>query len=193
LNLFPRPLPPNLITVPACQPCHTAKSRDDEFLRDYLMLDSATSGHPIAETIFSEKVTRALQRRSSELARFVVRQRVEMIPTFTPTGVFVGESVRASLPTGRVESIITRMVRGLYFSARRVPMHPKVTSSVLVHPSTPIEVLQANLGPDPMRAAFPGVFGVAFVETVQLHSLWVLWFYDRVLFTAHVVPPRAAA
>jgi hypothetical protein len=37
-QLFDRPLPGNLITVPSCEPCNSGSPRDDEFLRGFLLL-----------------------------------------------------------------------------------------------------------------------------------------------------------
>jgi len=58
-NLYTAPLPQNLLTVPCCGPCNQAKRMDDDYLREYLVLEASGRGHPTAEAILQGPLLRA--------------------------------------------------------------------------------------------------------------------------------------
>ncbi len=75
--LFKRPLPSNMITVPACSECNNAKSKDEDYLRDMLVIDHFTSSNPTAQTLLNNKVIRSATEGSSKVALAVCRRKPE--------------------------------------------------------------------------------------------------------------------
>ena len=55
-NLFPKPLPTNLITVPCCKTCNESFSKSDEHIRAFLAMQVNVS--PVGKGIMREKVFR---------------------------------------------------------------------------------------------------------------------------------------
>lgn len=99
--LLRRPLPSNLLTLPACQKCNSAFSFDEEVVRCILTL---VSPHPdlAAERQPSGRLTRALAR--NEKLRAIIGQSLQDgMYHFTPE-VFTS-----------FERVLRKIVQGLYF------------------------------------------------------------------------------
>jgi hypothetical protein len=192
LLLFTKPFPPNLITVPACKKCQAEKQVDDEFLRDYLTCDVAAGQHPIASAIRLNKTYRAVERNSSEFARFVVTQQRRKVPLVTAAGIFAGVGVYTPLPLGRVESVITRITRGLYYAHQKRIMPSNTAITVLLRNLSDFETLLGALGRR-HQVHLGSVFSCAYCEgTIPMHSLWLMLFYERLLFSVLTTPSKAA-
>lgn len=182
--LFPTPPPRNLITVPACPLCNRKKSRDDAFLRDDLTSDHEVHDAPAAQGLF-EKVSRAARRRQSELAEIVNAQVPVRVPVVTPAGLLVDYVHQFRLPDGRFGEAIFRIVRGLYFSSRKVRFPGKVPYEVLRHPVSEWNGLVKNVFAGKASRVMGNVFACAYMHATEdpLTTLWLIGFYERAVFT----------
>lgn len=115
--LFTQPYPPNLITVPACDPCNNAKSKNDDFFRDLLTCDLFVSENPIAQKGF-EKMLSSDRQGSSVIAR-KIRASSRLEPLRTRAGIYLGDYPTFPIDEERVKTIFETIVRGLYYDARR--------------------------------------------------------------------------
>lgn len=114
--LYPEKKPPNstLICVPACQDCNNELlARDQDYLRDYLVIDYKTRGHPIADILRSGPLMRSIRRRQSKLREAVGKAR--RIPVQTPSGIYLGMWPMIPVDNDRLGRIFHRMARGIYF------------------------------------------------------------------------------
>ena len=50
-GLFGKPLPPNLMTVPACDKCHKSTTDDDEYFRTVIALRDDVYDHPDVQSV----------------------------------------------------------------------------------------------------------------------------------------------
>jgi hypothetical protein len=195
--LFVLPLPPNLVTVRVCESCNEGKSRDDDFLRDYLVTDFAGSTSPTADALLKGKVRRSAKRNSSEVARAVFRLAKEK-PFYTKGGIFLGNFIQAPLESSRFDRIFRRVIGGLYHY---------YTGGALIPVDYPIRVLR--IMPWEMDSAWDrfsrlhlnrcGPFGDVFVgacarvkEDVR-STMWVMTFYQRVHFFVESFNPDLGA
>ena len=48
-NLFPKPRPNTLITVPGCDECNRGNSKDDEYFRLMINMNHAVDGNPLVQ------------------------------------------------------------------------------------------------------------------------------------------------
>lgn len=62
-NLFAKPRPTNLITVPCCQTCNESFSQDDEYLQMIMHTRLETGGHP--ELLKLKGLAKSLKRQES--------------------------------------------------------------------------------------------------------------------------------
>src|SRR4051812_32449628 len=83
--LFPRPLPQDMLTVPACDSCNGRKSRHDDFLRDILVTDIAATESPVAQELFRVKVLSSHQQGKSLASRIALTDS-KPIPFLTREG-----------------------------------------------------------------------------------------------------------
>jgi hypothetical protein len=119
--LFIEPLPEFMVTVPACEQCHgPAKSSDDEYLRDMLVLSYGSQGHPIARRHANGSTWRAAGKNRSEVVKSL-RDRGKLISRYDE-GLLVGQIGAIPLDEARVRRIFATMLRGLHY---------KVTEQIL--------------------------------------------------------------
>jgi len=138
-GLFPRPLPPFMVTVPACLKCNQNKSQDEDYLRDVLIADIHTSEHPKAKAIFDGPMARARAKNRSEIARSARHARME--PLHTPGGLYLGHHPSVPLDWERISCVVSMMIRGLYYQLRGEPFPQGY--SVTVMRLNPLEVQTA--------------------------------------------------
>lgn len=186
--LFIDSLPPNLITIKACHECNTKKkSGDDSFLRDFLCVDLQGSTHPMAQKLFEGKVMRSVGQNKSELGT-LIRANASPKPFYSPHGVYVGNAIQCEIPDRRIERIMSTIVRGLYFDARKKRLPDNCQFRITRHFfEWEIKAVRQIMGRLHMHGPrFLGhVFGYDYAIPADdpYYTMWVLWFYRRVLYT----------
>jgi hypothetical protein len=178
--------------VPACRSCNLEKGTDDQFLRDLLATDMAARTNPTAKQLFDGPMTRALERNRSEVGRIVASSRMHRIDLRTPAGLYIGEGYQGTLPDDRVSRILTRIVRGLYFSNRKQPLPPEAVTTVFRRSPADLPGFLKTLGTGP-ELHYEGVFGCKFIfaDEKPALTLWLMWFYNSVLYSVETYPSEA--
>lgn len=196
--LFSRPLPEDVITVPACARCHTGTSKDDEYLRLALQLREGVAEHP--EAIKSRPtLMRSLGKPEAQgmvkslLANIVVAEQR------TPSGLFVGNVLAMKTQMDRVDRVVARIVRGLFYKTKGyvVPSGYDVVagSKETVDNFPPdnkaalYDVLNPILATAPVRIG-NGVFSCrfGFDKTDPNITCWTLDFYEQAAFLGITFP-----
>jgi hypothetical protein len=195
--LFIRPLPQDVVVVPACDACNKDKGKDDTYLRDVLVMDYQGSESPIAREIFDTKVMRAAQRNRSEVVRAAVTQAC-LIPHGTPGGLYLGQLPSFDLDSRRIQRIFSYIVRGLYYRVRRVPLPAECAITVRrVNAKEAEEIYHIikGMNGNGLYRIGQGVFECAFMyaDEEPRISMWLLAFYQRVFFIVDTEPPLAPA
>jgi hypothetical protein len=115
---FARPLPVDLITVPACESCNIGSQRDDEYVRAWMMLlrDSAPSD---AIEDVRARVVRQLDRPEYPGLRKIFQQASEF-RTHVESGAGSSSPGLFTRADGaRIQRVITKQARGLYYHVSR--------------------------------------------------------------------------
>ena len=113
-NLFSKPRPSNLITIPSCFKCNSGASNDDEYFRMMLSLSIEASGHPEVYKILPQ-ILRSLNKTEKagfSQAFYNTLQRVELL---TPSGLYVGNAGKYSVDESRLNKVVRRLVLGLFY------------------------------------------------------------------------------
>lgn len=195
------PAAPDLVTVPACNGCREGTSKDDEYMRNMLIFRANPSESSDAEAVL-RKTVRGLQRPEQTAFRRAIMGSIDLRPVETPSGVYLGRRPVYPVELPRVERVLGRTVRGLYYhhTENRLP----ADSVVQVWPE------DAFQGLDPTgRQALKGILGPlssqprhvlgdqAFVYKYAVisndpdwGSAWLMRFYKDVLFLAITLPPN---
>ena len=113
-SLFPKPRPSNLITVPCCRKCNNSASKDDEYFRSMLAMRNDAGEHSEAQRVLPA-VSRSLRRRKGSGFTKKLLQNVTLVDVRTPAGLYVGRAVGYKVENERLERVVARIVRGVYW------------------------------------------------------------------------------
>jgi len=108
-NLFPRPLPSNLPTVPCCQGCNHSFSDDEEIFRTFVASGRAYET-PSGRRIWDERVRPSLEQNRRGF-KTLLRQLARELKS--PSGVIY--SVALQIDQKRVNSVLSKIAKGLYY------------------------------------------------------------------------------
>ncbi len=104
----------NLLKLSACVECNNHSSKDDEYLRSILILRV-----DIEETQSTNELRNALIRSLSNLGQpgfqKAYAKAISVKRVFTPTGIFLGNRPVISLDNERLEKVLSKIIRGLYY------------------------------------------------------------------------------
>lgn len=130
-NLFPKPRPTNLITVPSCSPCNEGFKLDDEYFRQVIRLGVDPNDFPIVvEVIHKLGVNQKIG-----IAKY-------MLSNLNPRDGSV------NLDRSRVERVMERVIRGLYFHHVQQTLSPATELRIwftCFGDALPIDIELANL------------------------------------------------
>jgi len=188
--LFVHPRPGNLITVPSCVRCNQALSKDDEYFRHMLCLNERMRNHPDAESHL-DAIRRSWQNPSKTGFLRALLSGTGQVRLFSPSGLYLGRKSYYTVDLSRIESVIKRVVKGLFYHHRKSPLPSRYDVRVIMddmmarYRNDPIFVrtLNALIGDAP-RTFGRNVFSyrVAFTPEDPCISAWLLQFYGAFIF-----------
>lgn len=191
-NLFPKPRPPDLITVPACEVCHSdAWSKDDEYFRMKVCLSEEAGGHPQAQKV-ADKALRSLLRPQASGFRRQIKEDTQKKWIRSPSGI-MREALTYEVDPDRIDSTIERVTRGLHFhecgERLSVDARIEIFSRVRRYPPDLLKVLQRDIERPlvtlPAKVIGDGVFSYRrFFEKKEdvEQSAWGFTFYGGMPF-----------
>lgn len=199
-NLFPKPAPKNLITVPACRKCNESFKLDDEYFR----ICAALQGYEntAAKKIWDEKVLKSSLRRSSALKRHLINNIVPLELT-SPSGIFLGNVEGIKFKRDRINRVLKKIVRGLLWHHYNYVLEIKAEFVIredklmLASPHylklsgfMKAEEAQKIMMRTPILEIGRGVFKYrhAIINNNPRYSIWWLLFYETLLFIVLVAP-----
>lgn len=113
-NLFPKPRPSNLITVPSCKQCNSSFSKDDEYFRSMLVSCEPVHDDENAKKIF-ESVLRSLRRSEAKGFNKQIQESLSSIDIMSPGGIFLKKAPAIKFDAKRIKSTATRIAKGLFY------------------------------------------------------------------------------
>jgi len=132
-NLFPPPMPSNLITVPSCRKCNSEWQRDEDYFRLWLVAREDTKGNPARDALFPT-VNRSLARVEARGFLKSFMDSLAKAEQVTPAGIYVRSGTVVTTEGSRLDRIAEKIIRGLFYyeTGRRVPPDYRVA---IVHQS----------------------------------------------------------
>ena len=104
----------NLLKLSTCFGCNNHSSKDDEYLRSILI-----SRADIEETQITNDLRNSLIRSLSNLGQpgfqKAYAKAISVKRVFTPTWIFLGNRPVMSLDNERLEKVLSKIIRGLYY------------------------------------------------------------------------------
>jgi hypothetical protein len=181
--LFEKPLPPDIVVVGVCERCNHEKSKDDDYLRDFLVTDMGGSEHPIAKRIFQTKTLSSARQNKSALLRTAKTQgRFE--PVRTKGGIYLGEGYGIPLDGERVNRIFIRIVRGLYYKTKKKRIPDDYVFDVSRWDASEFNEIWPRLEKigfnGPYRCGDVLTCLMLYAQEDEFITNWWLWFYDGI-------------
>jgi hypothetical protein len=113
-NIFSKPRPGNLITVPSCYNCNSKASKDDEYFRNVLTMRYDTFEHPDATKNW-KTILRSIKRPESSGLRNEILSGLKPVDLVTPSGIFHEMSGMYNVEVGRVLNTVNRIIKGIFY------------------------------------------------------------------------------
>lgn len=139
---------------------------------------------PVGRRVWREEVRRTLLKQPR--MRKMLASQLEPVELRTKAGLWAGSAYRLPVRSERVNPVIHKIVRGLYYRETGEPLG-SVEFEVYFNP----DEVQMDLLKRAMRLALnPPVFRCAWVEATDdgRCRIWWLTFYDRVMFVCSTWP-----
>ncbi len=184
-NLFAKPRPSNLITVPACEACNGDTKLDDEYFR--LMVASAHGVNKAASRVVFQRIIPRSKDRPALLKNFMDECR--SIDMFSSGGIYVGEGNAYEPDRDRITPIINKVVKGLFYVETGERLDRAIVHDYVANPEFP-EDFKNILCSLPLTDIGEGAFSYRYFmsEDDPRDSFWFLMFYDAVLFMVKTEP-----
>jgi hypothetical protein len=113
-NLFAKPRPNNLLTVPSCKSCNEGFHLDDDYLQMIMQTYIKTSEHTESLKI-KQKFIRSIHRKESVGFRQSILTNTSWIEINTEGGIYLGNALELNADWSRIERVIKRIVKGLFY------------------------------------------------------------------------------
>jgi len=192
--LFQKPRPSKPVIVWACRPCNLEKSKTDDYLRDFLVLDAYSSENSVAQAIFHESMLSSVRQNSSALAKAAMsKSRLHSI--VSPGGIYLGDVL--SFPIEGLE-IFSRIARGLYYNLQKQRIPDNYIFDVNRPDPLRLNEIMTNILQLPHKAfhvgnakEFVGIFLGSAEDPFTM--IWLLWFYQSICIYVGSKPPTASS
>jgi hypothetical protein len=192
-NLFPKPRPSDLITVPSCSMCNLGASKDDEYLRLTLTLREDVFPTQAAQKVIPF-VYRSLKKPKKIGFQQALFGSMREVYLRSRSGLYIGKRPAYDVDLKRINNVVERITKGLFYHEQEKPVpsnyvtHTFAIEEMEYFPPEPREYLFEKVFPS-LFSLTPRVFGesvfsyqVMFSQDDENTSAWLMKFYDRVPF-----------
>ena len=190
--IFPRPRTTGLIKVPCCEPCRKGWSKDDEEFRRFVWSAEGVEKHPSFEKA-ADSVISSIKKPEAKSYRNRVLSSIEDIEVYSEAGIFLGIQPRMKLEWHRIEGVLRRIVRGLFFLKNK-QLIPEDHELI-------IKIPDVKLGNEINKFPFKqianicdGTFRYWLYESndEKSSSLWLMSFCDSIWVLGYIRPTKNA-
>ena len=183
-NLFPKPKPANMVTVPCCKECQARFKKDEDVFMAWITFGPAGVS-PTGKLLWEQKLKRTYKKDlglKNVIARSFKNARLQ-----TPGGIYLGEKLAISIDRERRNNVLRKIVRGLFWVEHKerlpteVPIeiygikgHDEIIDEMIAH------ALEAT-------TAWEGIFEYRHCrEQDTFDSYWIMAFFGQNYFVALV-------
>jgi hypothetical protein len=191
-KLFPTPRPSDLITVPACDLCNNTASVDDEYFVWAVTMSRKAQGD-LSKKVLEQRLKSPLSDRRRRMVDALV-EASRPVNLMSPGGVYLGRAVAYDVDQERLNAVITRCLRGLYFREYKARVPDDFLAEGYVEPpaeSLDMPAAQALMN-NRLRSVGGGVFEywLAKPQPDWLHgvALCLMRFFGGLVAVGFVLP-----
>ncbi len=191
-NLFPEPRSHNLITVPCCESCRQGWSKDDEYFRLVLLSTWTVSEQEIAQKPIDTLIRSLGRKENRKFARMVQRSMGKSFAR-TEAGILLGPFDTLSIQPERVNRVLERIIRGLFFHEKKYPVPEGYRITIRFNQLGLDKILGMLTGVHfhEIKSVQDSIFTYSFKESeVDTNSIvWLLMFYGIFIVPATTISP----
>lgn len=188
--IFPKPRTTSLIKVDCCEPCREGWSKDDEEFRRFVWSAEGSEEHPLFSKAL-DSIISSITRPESKRYRNKVMSSIEDAEVYSEGGAFLGIKPTTKLEWDRIEGVLKRIVRGLFFRRNKqlIPSNCELM----------IKIPDSGLGNELTRFPFEeienvcdGIFRYWLYEQNDevSSSLWLMAFCQSIWVLGYIRPVR---
>lgn len=188
--IFPKPRATGLIKVPCCEPCREGWSRDDEEFRRFVWSAAGAEKHPSFEKA-ADTIISSIQRPEAKGYASRVLNSLEDVNVYSEAGIFLGIEPAMSLDWPRIEGVLKRIVRGLFFHKNK-QLLPDEHELIIKVPGERIGNELVSLPFTQIGDICDKIFcwWVYEPEDAKSSSLWLMSFCDSIWVLGYIRPVR---
>lgn len=187
-SFFSKPFPSDLPTAPTCDDHNRSLQKDEEYFRIFVAGQAYPA--PAARELWTGPVRRQLTKQPS--FKKMLAGQVQDVGLHTPTGVYLGEATTFVADSDRVNPVLEKIVRGLYWRHRATDVGEVRFDCTFISPLTMWKL------PDIKQALNSDVHTIGDVLTYRFGipedapdvSMWALTFYSKAIFVVATIPVR---
>jgi len=194
-NLFAKPRPNNLITVPSCKSCNNGFHLDDDYLQMIMQTGVKTSEHP--ELLKSKKpFIRGIHRKESAGFRQSILNNTSWNEVYTASGIYLGKALVQDVDWSRIKRVVGRIVKGLFYKEKGFTLSSDYVlevSPISTKTREDMEIITQIL--EPLARQRENIIGnkvfsyrFIFCEQNTHQTLWMLTFYENFFFLGSTFP-----
>jgi len=114
-NLFAKPRPSDLITVPSCLKCNGEFGKDDEQVRNIITSLENVENHPSVQSQLAKKRNRSLERKEGKNNLRHLTDSLKPVDLVTDTGKVIERRIAFDLDQPVMDRFAERVTRGLLY------------------------------------------------------------------------------
>ncbi len=115
-NLFPKPRPSDLITVPSCVKCNKDTEKDEDYFRATFMFSNAGIS-PVGKKLWDQKLDKMYKKNLG--LRRKIAQDFKVVNLVTQSGLYIRRQTASFPDSVRLENVVCKIVKGLYYHEYR--------------------------------------------------------------------------
>ena len=191
-GVFAKPLPKDLITVPCCSKCHEGTSEDDLYFRTILLTSSNLIKDEKAMKQMKHAINSLRKPKRAKLAQSILNSLTEA-EIVSEAGLILGKQPAIRIDHDRIERVLVRIVRGLYFKELGSPLLKSNNVFAQIDQFGKDATTLSSEGVfEPVKMAADGMFGYTYARAKDKKeaSVWLGIFYQKVSFVGFTGIPR---
>lgn len=183
-NLFPKPKPVNMVTVPCCKECQMIFKKDEDVFMAWITFGPA--GESTAGKLLWEQKLKRTYKKDSGVKKVITRS-FSQVSMKTPGGIYLGERLAISIDPERKNNVLRKIVRGLFWVEykERLPEDVPIEIYGIKGTGSPIEELITKTRQ--ATTFWEGIFEYRHARAPEcFESYWIMSFFRRNYFYAIV-------
>lgn len=112
-NLFPKPKPLNMLTVPCCKDCQARFKKDEDVFMAWITFGPAGES-PAGIQLWEQKLKRTYNKDSG--VKKIIRKSFKQVSLETPGGIYMGKGLAVAINPERKNNVLKKIVRGLFWA-----------------------------------------------------------------------------